>query len=474
MIAAPPPGEPITARLDMDGRILSADEPLARLQADAGGDPHGTLAIPALAALVRLAARLRIPISRAVQAAQGDADVSMWVQIRPETEGYSLSIVDWQVRAPRQWPGELGVLMARRFAPPEPGWPWQVDTQLRFRQVAAQAASIGHEPPREGEPLTAYFRLDAVIAEDVSPMPLVEALALRMPFTDQHARLRADEAVEYRISGEPLFDEDGALMGYRGRAVPQESQPTQAPAPASEEPAAEVHDIFGDSMFDAGFAPRLDQALRQPIGRIIANASSIANQTQGPLREEYAGYGADIAQASRHLLDLVDDLSDLQAIERPDFRAARERIDLADLARRAAGLLHVRAGERGIRIQTPPLGETAMACGEYRRALQILVNLIGNAVRHTPRDSTIWVRVDAEDGHARVVVADQGGGIDPVDHERIFKRFERLGLSGSDGSGLGLYISRRLARAMDGDLTVDSALGQGARFTLDLPVWTDA
>ncbi|MCW2369117.1 ATP-binding protein [Sphingobium sp. B11D3D] len=474
MTVARPGTEPILARLDGDGRIIAADAPLARLQADAGGDPHGPLAIPALAALVRLAARLRIPISRAVQAAQGEADLSMWVQIRPEADGYAMSIVDWQVRAPRQWPGELGVLMARRLAPVEPGWPWQVDTQLRFRQVAADAAAIGHEPPRDGEPLTAYFRLDAIIADDVSPMPLVEALALRMPFTDQHARLRADDAVFYRISGEPLFDEHGALMGYRGRAVPQESQPAQGPRVEAEAPSAEIHDLFGDGMFDAGFAPRLDRALRQPIGRIIANAGSIAAQAHGELREEYAGYGADIAQASRHLLDLVDDLSDLHAIERPDFRVAKERVDLADLARRAAGLLHVRAGERGIRIQTPPLGESAMACGEYRRVLQILVNLIGNAVRHTPRDSTIWVRVDSESGRARVVVADQGGGIDPADHQRIFERFERLGLSGGDGSGLGLYISRRLARAMSGDLTVESALGQGARFTLDLPVWADA
>ena len=76
-----------------------------------------------------------------------------------------------------------------------------------------------------------------------------------------------------------------------------------------------------------------------------------------------------------------------------------------------------------------------------------------------------------EDGRARLIVADQGGGIAEADHERIFERFERLGLSGGEGSGLGLYISRKLARAMGGDLTVDSAPGQGARFTLDLPVW---
>jgi signal transduction histidine kinase len=459
--------EPITARLDVDGRIITADERLARLQADAGGDPAGPIAVPALAALVRLAARLRIPVSRAVQAAQDDADLSMWVQIRPEEDGFFISIVDWQVRAPRQWPGDLGLLRARRLGRTEPGWPWQVDTQLRFRQVKVDAATLGHEPPREGEPLTAYFRLDAVISDDVSPMPLVESLAMRLPFTDQHARLRSDDEMLYRISGEPLFDEANMLMGYRGRAVPFKEKAASQPK-AAPRPQADIHDIFAPAL-----GQRLDQALRQPIGRIIANAGTISAQAQGPLREEYAGYAADVADAGRHLLDLVTDLTDLQAIERPGFTVPREKVDLADLARRAAGLLVLRAKERGVRIQTPPLGETAMASGEYRRVLQVLVNLIGNAVRHTPKDSTIWVRVDVENDRAKVVVADQGGGIDPSDHQRIFEPFERLGLSGTDGSGLGLYISRRLVRAMGGDLTVDSALGQGARFILDLPIWSE-
>jgi len=93
-------------------------------------------------------------------------------------------------------------------------------------------------------------------------------------------------------------------------------------------------------------------------------------------------------------------------------------------------------------------------------------------VRHSPENGNIWVRVDEEADRVRLVVADQGAGIDPADHERIFERFERLGLSGDGGSGLGLYISRRLARAMGGDIMVDSAPGQGARFMLELPGWT--
>src|SRR3546814_16760303 len=87
------------------------------------------------------------------------------------------------------------------------------------------------------------------------------------------------------------------------------------------------------------FGQRLDRALRQPLGRIIANADTISGQLQGQLRRDYANYASDIAAAGRHLMELVDDLADLQAIERPDFNPVMEDLDLADIARRAAGLL---------------------------------------------------------------------------------------------------------------------------------------
>jgi len=80
---------------------------------------------------------------------------------------------------------------------------------------------------------------------------------------------------------------------------------------------------------------------------------------------------------------------------------------------------------------------------------------------------------DSQAECVRVTVADQGQGIDAADHERIFARFERLTPDDGAGSGLGLYISRRLARAMGGDISVQSALGQGARFTLTLPRYMD-
>lgn len=110
-----------------------------------------------------------------------------------------------------------------------------------------------------------------------------------------------------------------------------------------------------------------------------------------------------------------------------------------------------------------------MARGDFRRILQVLINLLSNAIRHAPARSTVWIRCERERGIAAVIVGDAGAGIAPELQERVFDRFERLGLRDGTGTGLGLYISRRLARAMGGDLGVDSAPGDGARFIFTLP-----
>ena len=109
------------------------------------------------------------------------------------------------------------------------------------------------------------------------------------------------------------------------------------------------------------------------------------------------------------------------------------------------------------------------AIGEFRRVLQILVNLVGNAVRYSPEGSEVRIVTECDHGHARIMVIDQGQGVAVADRERIFEKFERLGRDDSGGSGLGLYISRRLARAMGGDIRIGGAPGEGARFILTLP-----
>ncbi|HCB77431.1 MAG TPA: sensor histidine kinase, partial [Erythrobacter sp.] len=217
------------------------------------------------------------------------------------------------------------------------------------------------------------------------------------------------------------------------------------------------------------FGRDLTPVLRQPINRIIANAETIRTKLAGPLADEYSSYAADIATAAQHLLALIDDLSDLEVVESDDFATAPDRIELADVARRACGILGVRAREKGITLVAPPEGESQLAIAEFRRVLQILLNLVGNAIRYSPEESQVWIRLDRIGNRALITVADQGHGLEDAQKEQVFEKFERLGRSGDGGSGLGLYISRRIARAMDGDLTVESAPGLGARFTLSVP-----
>ena len=97
------------------------------------------------------------------------------------------------------------------------------------------------------------------------------------------------------------------------------------------------------------------------------------------------------------------------------------------------------------------------------------MNLITNAIRYSPEGGQVWIRTEREGDLAAVIVADQGKGIAAGDQDRIFEKFERVDPSEPGGAGLGLYIARRLARAMGGDIAVDSAPGQGARFTFTLP-----
>jgi signal transduction histidine kinase len=100
--------------------------------------------------------------------------------------------------------------------------------------------------------------------------------------------------------------------------------------------------------------------------------------------------------------------------------------------------------------------------------IQILVNLIVNAIRYSPEGARIHLSFARTAGTASVTVSDEGPGIRAGDEQRIFERFERSHAK-EEGTGLGLAISRRLARSMGGDVSLDSAPGEGARFTLTLP-----
>jgi signal transduction histidine kinase len=455
-----PEMEIVRGRVDREGRLVEADPPLSGLHERAGGAEGGPLAVPQIAALARLARRLAIVISRPVLAADGERDLDLWVRAEPDEQGVALAITGWTERAASEPhespPSEREADFLRASA----DWMWETDESLCFTAVSpAAAAAIGRLPADLiGKQLTRLFRL---LEGPDGALPILGALAEQRRFDEQIAILRSGSRGRYRLSAVPLIDGAGRFAGFRGAAT---SLPSWLPDPEPVEPGPPA------SLADSpAFGERLDKALRNPLDQIIAHAETIAAQPEGPLRQDYAGYAGDIASAGRHLLALVDDLVDLQAIERPDFRPEQEEIDLADIARRAAGLLSVRAADRQVKIDRPGEDETVPATGEFKRVLQILMNLIANAIRYSPEGGSVWIRTEREEDIACVIVADQGKGIAESDQERIFEKFERVDPTEAGTTGLGLYIARRLARAMGGDIAVNSAPGQGARFTLTLP-----
>jgi signal transduction histidine kinase len=453
---------PVLGRIDAEGRLIAADPALQALHRRAGGKEGGVLAVPQIASLARLSRRLGIPVSRAAIAADGDRDIDLWVRASPEGREVALSITGWTQRhassAAEAPDGEREADFLRAAA----DWMWETDETLRLTSLSAgAAAAIGRAPAEMiGKQLTRLFRFRE--GGDGS-LPILTALAEQTRFDGQAAELRSGTHARYELSGVPLIDGMGRFAGFRGSASTARPQPAAAPANDrgwSAEPAAGDAPAFGE---------RLDKALRLPLDQIITSAETITARGGGPLSSDYESYACDIAAAARHLLALVDDLVDLQAIERPDFRPELEPIDLADVARRAAGLLSVRAADRRVRLDRPGEDERLPATGEFKRALQVLMNLIANAIRYSPEGAAVWIRAEEEGDRVAIVVADQGKGIAEGDQARIFDKFERVDPAEPGGTGLGLYIARRLARAMGGDISVDSAPGQGARFTFTLP-----
>ncbi len=441
MASAPDSTAPVYGRVDSVGRLVEADSLLAELQLGAGSEIGAKLALPQLAAVARLVRKLGISVSRPAVVGARDRDIEMWVRAEPEGGDVLLFIERWKERPPA--PSRLEVAAsdddligkAARNS-------WAADSELRFTSVSAElAAMLGDPADLIGQPLTRFLRLEE--GED-GAMPLLSALAARAAFAGQAAAARGN-GQRLVLSGEPVTTDDGAFAGFRGRALADHVLVPEAANEAGAGPAID---------------PALDQALRSPLARIIEAAEGIIDRADGPLRSDYAAYAGDIATAARHLLSVIRSMADQPA-------EATSVVDLATLAADAIALVQPQADERKVTLALT--GEATIHVGGERRGIiQVLVNLLGNAVRHSPEGTTVTVALARSGTLGQARVSDQGKGVAEADQERIFEKFERLEEGG--GAGLGLAIARRLARSMGGDVSLVSAPGEGACFTLELPL----
>jgi signal transduction histidine kinase len=210
---------------------------------------------------------------------------------------------------------------------------------------------------------------------------------------------------------------------------------------------------------EKAFLAGVTHELRTPLAAIRLFGERLASG-RGDARE----YGSMVAEESQRLESLVERVL---ALPGEDGRLSVSSLDPAELVRSAVSLARARAQRRRVTLttETPEL-PTVLWNGEAVR--QALLNLVDNAIQHGREGGRVEVRAAATDGSVSLSVSDDGPGIGRRDRERIFGRFER-GVTASSGTGLGLYLVERVARAHGGRVDLVTEEGRGSTFTLVLP-----
>ena len=263
-----------------------------------------------------------------------------------------------------------------------------------------------------------------------------------------------------------LRDEHGNLIGFSKitRDITDRKQTQEALVRAKEE--AERSNKFKDQ-----FLSTMSHELRTPLNAVVGFSDLLTEEHYGPLNDRQKRYVNHIQNGGKHLLRLINDILDLSKIEAGRLQLAIESVpvrasvvDVVDSMRPLAD----KKSQSLVQNAVPDLSVRA----DSTRFKQVLMNLIGNAIKFTPEGGKIELAAQQLGDIVRVEVRDTGPGIPPEEQQRIFEAFYRLGRSEkvTEGTGLGLAITRRLVELHGGQLGIESQPGSGSCFYFTLPL----
>jgi signal transduction histidine kinase len=221
------------------------------------------------------------------------------------------------------------------------------------------------------------------------------------------------------------------------------------------------------------FLASMSHELRTPLNAILGYTDLLTLGIRGPLADAQRADITRITGAARYLLGLINDILNFTRLEAGQIELAVGPVLLSSVVDRARDLVAQAFTEKGLRLDCEPMPDGVLIDADAERTQQILLNLLTNAIKFTPQGGSVSLATDADETMVHIHVRDTGCGIPVSQHERIFEPFVQLGRAISDGGragvGLGLAISRDLARRMKGDLIVRSRDGTGSDFVLSLP-----
>ena len=221
----------------------------------------------------------------------------------------------------------------------------------------------------------------------------------------------------------------------------------------------------------ARFLANMSHELRTPLNAIMGFSDIMRSQMFGPLPGKYTDYAGLIHEAGEHLLELINDVLDMSKIEAERYELRLEPQDVRDPVTAALRLLRLQADEAGIRLRGVLPSKTLEANIDRRAVKQMVINLLGNALKFTPKGGEVIVTLQAFADSVELIVADTGIGISPDDLIRLGQPYVQAKSNPMEvqGTGLGLSLVRALARLHGGEMTLESRLGEGTAVTIRLP-----
>jgi PAS domain S-box-containing protein len=221
----------------------------------------------------------------------------------------------------------------------------------------------------------------------------------------------------------------------------------------------------------AGFLATMSHELRTPLNAMIGYVDLLLLGVPEEIPAAARGQVERIRLASRHLLSIIEEILAFSRLEAGRETVEPEAVELGAVVGEVSAIIEPLAAGKGLIFRVPERVESERIVTDPRKLRQILVNLLGNAVKFT-REGSVSFEVERDGGHVLLHVRDTGIGIDPRWQELIFEPFHQVDAAktrSAGGTGLGLSVSRRLARLLGGDVTVESEPGRGSTFTVWLP-----
>lgn len=383
----------------------------------------------------------------------------------------------------------------RDFARATSDWYWEVDKSFNLTYLSNRFTALTGVPSflMMGKQLNELGDLlNGFDGDHVDPSSF---MTKNSPFRDQLLVIKDqdDEDVYVYLSGVPLFDvRSGEFQGFRGAGTDvTESRKAKIEAEEVQETLVDtLHELKdkrakldiatkqAEEALEAksDFLAAMSHELRTPLNAIIGFAETMTMQAFGELNDQYISYSNDIMNAGRHLLHLINDILDVAVLESGKIQLETEDVSLRDVINSARNMVAIKAESKEINISEISIEDDEIDIYvDARRVTQIFVNLMSNAVKFTPEGGSIGVRTRIfDEGVVGVTVWDTGIGIAPDQQELVFEKFHQdrghIYARKEEGTGLGLHISKHLAKQMGGDVVLKSKVGKGSEFTVLLPL----